>query len=220
MADDKKKPDVLDQPVHFAVLRPSYIQELNLKGGGVVQETPKTVDLPKESAPPKKKKNKKFNPFQGVKFQKHTKSVTKQAKLRTHLRMLHDSYPSLPPDQVPPCATCKASPCCSAFVVSITKDEYESGIYGEYAVKLTQEQARQVRGKVLLPITATVPTVYDETEDEQHFLEGRIGEPCPFLEGDGTNTWCGIYEDRPLVCRAYSCVDDPRITQAMRDGEE
>lgn len=214
---ENKKPDVLNKPVHFAVLKPSYIQELKLQEGGVIKKTPEAAELPKQEKP--KKKSKKFNPFQGVQFDKNTKSVTEQAKLRTHLRVLHDSYPPLPPEQVPPCDTCKASPCCSAFVVAITEDEYNSGLYGDYAVKLTQEQAKQVRGKMLLPITVTVPTVYNE-EETQHFLEGRVGEPCPFLEGDGTNTWCGIYEDRPLVCRAYTCVDDPRITQAMRDGEE
>jgi len=30
--------------------------------------------------------------------------------------------------------------------------------------------------------------------------------PCPFLSGDGS---CGIYENRPLVCRVYHAVGDP-----------
>jgi Fe-S-cluster containining protein len=31
---------------------------------------------------------------------------------------------------------------------------------------------------------------------------------CPFLNADG----CGIYEQRPMVCRLFGAVDDPRMT--------
>lgn len=35
--------------------------------------------------------------------------------------------------------------------------------------------------------------------------EPKVGLSCPFLESDG----CGIYENRPALCRLFGAVDHP-----------
>ena len=212
----KKPPDILEKPVHIAVLKPSYIQELEkqgkLKSGGVILKTPVEAKLPVQKPAPKKKS---FNPLAGIDT-KSGANLSKQAGIRTKLRILYDRVPPPSEDAVPPCDSCKASPCCKAFLVSLTPAEYESGVYGDYAIEITQEQVKQLQGRLLLPTTATMP-IHDSNAKDQYYLEGRIGEACPFLQEDQS---CGIYDDRPLVCRVYTCVGDDRITQKMRDGLE
>jgi len=102
-------------------------------------------------------------------------------------------------------------------MVNITADEYESGLYGDYAVKLTHQDSKNLRmGTLLALATLHMPMVHGVQEGEpQYYLEGPVGQVCPMLQEDGQ---CGIYEKRPLTCRMYSCVDDARITQEMRDG--
>lgn len=206
--------DVLKEPVHVAIVRPTHVQALSerLPSGGVVRTAPPAPKLPQaeKKRPPSR--------FQGLNMKAST-NLVKQANKKTRLRVLHDNYPPIPKDKEPACARgeCKASPCCYAFVVPITKAEYESGLYDDVAVKITPEQARQLQGGALLPIAMTTPIVFSEAlKQTQYVLEGRVGEPCPFLQNDGR---CGIYEDRPFTCRAYTCVGDDRITQDMRDGK-
>lgn len=210
----KKIDDVLKKPVHAVVLRPRHLQDLQKRGkllnGGVIRTAPSQQTLPV-----KEKKKKRYNPLAGFDI----KSVTKPARdamRKTRLRVLHDSIPPLPKDKQPPCNECVTSACCVAFVVSISEEEYESGQYDPYAVKLAPEVVRQLRGKTLLSTTATSP-VHSIGEQTEHYLEGKLGEPCPFLLSGGK---CGIYDQRPITCRVYSCVGDDRITPGMRDGTE
>lgn len=170
--------------------------------------------LVSKSYPPEQK----FQPEETVKEEPAYRKVAQRAgevrrktMLRTKLRVLHESVP--PPEETPPCDTCKTAPCCSAFVVPLTPEEYESGIYGDYAVKLLKKDFENIQG---LEWALTVMTAGNIKKDA-YLLEGRMGEPCPFLQEDNR---CGIYEKRPVTCRAYSCVGDSRITQGMRDGTE
>jgi Fe-S-cluster containining protein len=206
--------DVLKKPVHAVVLKPHHLQELHRKGklpsSGAVRSLPPQQTLPKAKKPVKKR----YNPLAGFDM----KSVAKPARdamRKTRLTVLHNSLPSLPQNLQPPCTECKTSACCIAFVVSITKDEYESGYYEPYAVELDPQYMKQIKGSVLLPSTATSP-VHGITDEAEYYLEGRLGEPCPFLE----NNRCSIYDQRPITCRIYTCVGDKRITQAMRDGTD
>lgn len=214
MAKDKTL-DVLKKPVHAVVLKPHHLQELQqqgkLPGGGVVKQAPPAQPLPKEEKP----KPKRYNPLAGFDMKAMT-SPTKQAVKKTKLRVLHDNIPPIPKDKQPPCHECKTAACCRAFVVAISKEEYESGLYDPYAVELDPKYMKQLRGNVLLTATAASPVhhVKDKTE---YYLEGQIGEPCPFLD---ENNQCSIYDNRPITCRVYTCVGDPRITQKMRDGDE
>lgn len=43
----------------------------------------------------------------------------------------------------------------------------------------------------------------------------RVGVPCPFLEDEA----CGIYENRPIVCREYLVVTDPKHCETPWTGE-
>lgn len=205
--------DVLKKPVHAVVLRESHIQKLSREGKLPQQlyakPSPASQPLPKEEPP--KKPSLTFNAPKGP-------DVMKQARLRTHLRVLHDSVGPFPEDKKPPCDSCQTAACCRAFVVHITQEEYESGLYAPYAVEITDEVRRQIpptsKNAVLLALSA--PNVL-LARREKFFLEGTMGEPCPFLQEDNR---CGIYEVRPYTCRAYTCIGDDNITEGMRNGTE
>jgi Fe-S-cluster containining protein len=206
---------VLEEPVHVAVLKPTHIKQLHKEGklpkNVVSLEPPEEVHLPRKKTKSKKKFSplKNFNPVDAQK-------VRKQAVIRTKLRVLHNNVPKFTEDEQPPCDTCKTAPCCVAFVVALVEQEYSSGLYDPYAVKLTPEILKQVQGRVLIPATVGTPIDF-ESKDPQYWLEGRVGDPCPLLDSESK---CTIYENRPLVCRTYTCVGDDRVTQDMRDGKE
>lgn len=212
--------DVLKKPVHEALLDDTKIRELQDSGAyrdGVVRAQPKASQpLPKEETPPPVRKSKtglvKFSPLKGFSPVKDAQETTKKASLRAKLRVLQESVSS--PDA--PCDTCKTSACCSAFAVEITKTEYESGFYEPYAVKITPEMVKQLQGRILRPVTFGGPFLRQE-EESYFYLEGRVGQPCSFL---GEDNRCTIYDIRPIVCRAYSCANDERITEGMRQGTE
>lgn len=205
-----KKPESLDKPVHAVVLKPHHLEKLNLKSGGVIKSLPKQQKLPKEEVP---QAQRSFNPLAGLKLPRN--NVARETSKKTRLRVLYDNLPPIPPDKKPPCDECKTSACCYAFVVAITKEEYESGAYEPYAVKLDPEYMKQLKGRSLLSATVLTP-VHGVTDEVEYYLEGEIGQPCPFL---GDNGRCTIYEYRPATCRVYTCVGDDRITQEIRDGK-
>lgn len=208
-----KKPEILDKPVHIALIKPSHLEQL-AREGRVPAALQDKVELPKEQ--PKKKSKTGLVSFEYLpkaSFNAPTgASVRKQTLLRTKLKVIHESVPD--PDPAPPCSSCVAV-CCKAFLVRLTEDEYESGLYGEYAVKFSPEMLKQLRSGNLAYIALNGPSPF--SEDTQYVLDGMMGEPCPFLD---KNDNCSIYEHRPTVCRAYSCVGDDRVTQEMRDGTE
>jgi Fe-S-cluster containining protein len=209
--------DVLKKPVHKTLHNSTPIDDL-AKDGKItstpfgVNPAPEKQPLPKEEKPRPVSSVPKFNtPKLGI-----VNRVQENTVLRTKLRVLHESIPPLAKDKKPPCASCKTAACCRAFVVSLSQKEYESGLYGDQAIKITPEIAKQLQGSAVALMMLTAPSVR-LVKDTQYFLEGKVGDPCPFLGEDNS---CTIYNDRPIVCRTYTCVDDPRITQEMRDGTE
>lgn len=197
--------DVLKKPVHAVLYKATALEQIAAEGRVPSSERP---PLPK---PAKKAAPEKFNPLAGFKGN----NLPKQQMQKVRLQVIHDSVPPLPPDKIPPCDTCKTVACCTAFLVEITDLEYESGYYGEHAIKIEAEAAKQLKSRGLLLTRYTDPVGNEDTP--QYYLEGRTGTPCPFLQDDNR---CGIYEHRPLTCRSYTCIDDPRITEAVRQGEE
>lgn len=210
-----KKPEVLDEPVHAILLKPTHIQQLVTEGRlpETLREAAVSLPKPQKQAPTKMRLNvlqqaKSLNLPSARKMQ-HTQQV------RARLGAAHASAKLPTGAQKPPCGSCKTAACCRAFVVGISTEEYDSGFYGDVAIQLTPDVKKQLRGKVLSPFTMNAPTVHTDTTD--HVLDGLIGDPCPFLQEDNS---CGIYEKRPITCRVYSCVGDDRITEGMRDGTE
>ena len=203
--------DVLKKPVHPALLPLTHIQELHAKGklpkNAVSLETQDSAPLPKETTV---KAARVALPKIGA------SELLRKEKKKSRLRVLHDQVHPIPKDKIPPCNTCTEAPCCKAFMVELTQDEYESGLYDQYAVKLTNEARDQLKyniGTVILSLNA-VPLLL--SNQDVYYLEGEAGQDCPFL--DSSNR-CTIYDDRPFVCRSYTCVGDSRITEQMRTGK-
>lgn len=199
--------DVLKKPVHVALLRPTQLEKL--AQAKKIETSPYGLNPNAASQPlPKELREKSYTLPKAPNY-------AKQAKKRVQLKIIHDRVPPIPEGKQPPCSTCKTAACCYVFVVNIDEAEYESGLYGDAAVKLTPEIFQQLRNRFLLAQMITAPRA--NTETNTYFLEGKIGEPCPFLTEDKK---CGIYEIRPRTCRVYTCVGDPRITEEMRQGTE
>lgn len=201
--------DVLKKPVHLALLRPTQLEKMAMEQK--IAASPFGVD-PNVPAPPLPVEQKE-KPFK-VALPK-APSYTKTAKKQIQLKVLHDNVPPIPEDKKPPCSTCKTAACCYVFVVNIDEIEYESGVYGDAAIKLTPEMFQQLRSRFALPQMMTAPR--QAGDKPAYYLEGKLGEPCPFLTD---NKRCGIYDIRPRTCRMYTCVGDSRITEGMRQGTE
>ena len=126
MSDEDETLKVLKAPVHLVVLQPSHIQKLQAKGtfpvGGLVRPIPEPHELP---GVPKPVRVPRHNPLARFK-PPHVNSVKDRMK-KTRLAVLHDRVLPIPDHLKPPCGTCKTSACCKAFVVGITKEEYDSG---------------------------------------------------------------------------------------------
>jgi Fe-S-cluster containining protein len=213
-----KKPEILKKPVHHILVKPTHLQKMVKEGRLPEALVDKQVPLPQEPKPSKKPK-KRLQVLQQAKKQRlnmpSAREMRKQQQVRLRLSTIHNSIPPLDGDLTPPCDECKTSACCYAFIVGITEMEYESGLYGDFAIKIDEDTLKQLRGKVLLPTTMNGPNPF--SKKDQYVLEGMIGSPCPFLQEDGR---CGVYDTRPITCRTYTCVVDDRITQGMRDGTE
>lgn len=204
--------DILKKPVHLAILKPTHIQKL--ANEGKLRDAPFSVpaNVQQVQLPEPVKEKTSTLGLEKLERPKVIQSdLFKKNKKQLNLRVLHDRVPPLPDHLKPPCSSCKTAACCSAFAVNISKEEYESGLYGDAAVQLTPEMYKQLRSNFLLPVMAGLPFKPD------YFLEGKIGDPCPFLT---TENSCGIYDIRPTTCRTYTCVGDPRITEGMRQGTE
>lgn len=199
--------EVLKKPVHLAILKPTHLQKLAAENR--LPTTAYSVSVPEQPDLPTEQVEK---PYSVPKLNLPSTDLVKKSNKQMRLRMYYDRIPLMPKEKVPPCETCKVAPCCTAFVVNITKDEYESGFYGDAAIELTLEIQKQLNNQFLQFSTLGVPTNNSKTS---YFLESKIGEPCPFLT---TENQCGIYDIRPATCRVYTCVGDDRITPSMRDG--
>lgn len=203
--------DVLKKPVHTALIPLTHIQTLQAEGklpkNAVSLETPEPIGLPQNK--PVATSRMKL-PISGA------SEIFRKEKMKTRLRVLYDKVPSIPKDKKPPCDTCTEAPCCKAFMVELTQDEYDSGLFADYAVKLTEEARNQLKfnvGTVILSLNA-LPLLL--SRDDVYYLEGEAGQPCPYLDNKNR---CTIYNDRPVVCRSYTCVGDSRITEQMRTGK-
>ena len=197
--------DILKKPVHLAIIKQTHLDKLAANGkitGTKFGINPiNAIKLPIE----KKEKISLLPKVEHI-------NVIKQHKLRINLQVWHDSH--APPTPTPPCNDCKTAACCRAFAVNITEEEYKSGLYGDNAVQINQETYKQLQSRVLIvPLIGFPPP----NSSVAHYLEGKVGEPCPFLTVENR---CGIYDIRPSTCRSYSCVLDKRITESMRQGTE
>ena len=205
MADDP-----LDTPVHEGLYQGTPIQEL-AQTGATTEGCPYSVPTPEKPLLPEPKVElspvAKFSPFAQlpkVQVPKHARSEA----LKTRLRVLYATVPPLPDDKKPDCDSCSAA-CCRAFLVFLSKEEYESGLYGKHAVKVSREAAQQL--KTSYPSLAVAAEA--SSSGFVYLLEGPLGVQCPFLSAAAG---CTIYDDRPLVCRSYTCVGDARITESMK----
>lgn len=208
--------DVLKKPVHVAVLKPTHLE--TLAEAGKISATPFGISPKSSNVPLPKPVVEKPRAFGLPKLEKQqvmSSDLLKKNKLRIKLKVLHESVPPVPKDKIPPCSSCKTAACCRAFVVNISQIEYDSGVYGDAAVKLTPEIYEQLKSRFVAPAVLGAPVT--NTHKDSYYLEGKIGEPCPFLTADQK---CGIYDVRPVTCRAYTCAGDTRITDGMRSGEE
>lgn len=197
---------VLKEPVHIALLRPTQLEKL--AAAKKIDTVPYGLDPHKSDQPlPVAVKEKLYSVPKAAEY-------TRQAKKRIQLPILHANVPPIPKELTPPCGTCKTAACCRVFVVPIDKMEYDSGLYGDSAVKFEPEAFRQLSSKFLLPLMIGAPQAIRTTS---YFLEGKIGEPCPFLAEDNS---CSIYDIRPRTCRVYTCVGDDRISEGMRQDTE
>lgn len=197
--------DVLKKPVHIALLRPTQLDKLAAQDR--VTKTPFGLD-PKnklQPLPTEPKPEKLVVPKSGL----------KAVKAQVRLKVLYNNLPSIPADKIPPCDTCKTAACCQVYVVNITEMEYDSGLFGDAAVKLTVDMYNQLHSKFMMLPMLTAPRQLND--NDAFYLEGKIGEPCPFLTPDKK---CSIYDIRPKTCRVYTCVGDARITEGMRQGTE
>jgi Fe-S-cluster containining protein len=191
----------------MAILKPTHIQKLAAENR--LPPTPFGLSAPTSQPLPAEKEASKYDI---PKLQLPTTDLVKKSNKQLRLRVYYDSLPPTPKEQQPPCESCKTSPCCVAFVVNISKEEYESGFYGDAAVKLTPEIYEQLKNKFLQSTVIGAPAY---NEKNPYYLDAKVGDRCPFLTAENR---CGIYEIRPATCRVYTCVSDPRITQEMRDG--
>lgn len=209
--------DVLKRPVHLAILKPTHIQ--NLASAGHIVATPFGMD-PQTAAPPLPEPVvEKVSALGLPKALKQeipsASSMLKKNKQHFKLRVIFDSTPPIPKEKTPPCSSCATAACCHAFVVNISQMEYESGLYGDAAIKLTPDIYNQLKSRFLA--VQNLGTPVNSSHKDTYFLDGKIGEPCPFLT---EKKQCGIYDIRPVTCRTYTCVGDPRITEEMRAGTQ
>lgn len=110
----------------------------------------------------------------------------------------------------PGCSTCVGA-CCYKFFVALTQDEYESGLYAPYAVKVTPEDISKL-GRVSVGSALMLSKVVGN--EVYYALEGTPGSYCPFFKNG-----CTIYDKRPFVCKVYTCAGDDRITDEIRSGK-
>lgn len=194
----------LNKPVHPALYRkPPIAEVVPSTRPDVENPQPQQDCLPKEAPAVKTQ-------LRAPKFEKPTfRQQSREGKLRIHLRTLWRHVPSLPEELEPPCETCETSACCKEFFVPLAQEEYESGEYAPYAVRVAAKAMQQLKRSINLPYS------YEDPNGDGYYLEGMPGEYCPFFK----NNKCSIYDKRPLTCRTYTCVTDPRITESLRKND-
>lgn len=177
----------LKEPVHPVLYKEtaihSHARRKGIKDGKFHLPVLPMADLPKEEV----------QTFGKLSFPKN--NLQKQTLLRSQVSRWHQKLKTVEP--LPPCHECKTAVCCKAKIINLTKEEFESGLYGDYAVEMPERVGRE-------KLPPSMKYILDKTADE----------PCPFLN---SNNQCGIYDYRPAVCRVYTCLQDPHITPEMRE---
>lgn len=199
--------DVLTTPVHPILHKDTLTEQLGkgVRGLGTTAQY-KRPPLPKEPEEASRTARSLLPKPSG-------RAVRSSKQLR--LRVLQDRVQGPTGDLEPPCGSCKTKPCCTNFLVTISQEEYESGLY-EHATKVTMADLKLLStSKLLLYTTLPLASKVAKSRETRYYLGGAPGEPCPHLEDDGA---CGIYNHRPTVCRTYTCIGDARITDADRQG--
>ncbi len=84
-----------------------------------------------------------------------------------------------------------AAACCRNWTINLTWDEYNSGRY-EAQARVFHSEETDGQGNVI--------GSYEMYEMQQD-MEGR----CVYLDD---NCRCRIYQQRPRVCREYTCVEN------------
>lgn len=89
-----------------------------------------------------------------------------------------------------------AAACCRNWVINLTFDEYVSGLY-EAIVRLSHSEDTDSAGNVIGDY---------ETFEVRQGIDGA----CIYLDD---NCQCRIYENRPRVCREFTCgeVEDRAV---------
>lgn len=205
--------DILKKPVHPVLTKTTVLEKLDhankLTGTSVSLPQPNKFSLPIEKREVRSRLGTKVT---------REKPVSYKIRAKHKLQVIYDRLPPLPKDLEPDCKSCKTSACCVAFVVPLTKMEYESGIYGDNAAKITKEAADQLKDTSAYRWSLLkMGGVLRQDKDTYYFLEGSMGMKCPYL---GDSGGCTIYEDRPFTCRTYTCVGDDRITDDIRSGKQ
>lgn len=214
--DPKLKPHrALEEPVHAILVKPALYEQLAQEGILPKDVLREKMPLPQEQR--ERPGKKQLTVLKDVRRFQNTlpsaKEMRRQKNIQAKLTAVYEHLPK--PDPTPPCDTCVTTPCCVAFVVYISKIEYESGLFGDYAIKIEEKHHKQLRGRLMALNVLSGPNILAKAD--QYVLEGVAGQPCPFL---GEDNKCGIYHSRPAVCRTYTCVGDERITPGMRAGTE
>jgi Fe-S-cluster containining protein len=121
-----------------------------------------------------------------------------------------------PPDAVAtdPCATCGA--CCRGYYVPLSGFDLwrlrrATGLDpSDFVVAFEQEASAEIAFRLRKGGDS-----YELALEKQGSF--AIGQPCVFLEElPGGVTRCGVYADRPGVCRAYPMKPDPTGAMALR----
>lgn len=192
--------EILKKPVHTNLSKYTELEKLH-HNNKLVKTPVSLVTWNRSSLP--------------TEVKEHYVSSVHKSKAKFKLQVMYDKVPPIPKELKPNCKECKTQACCTAFLVPLTKLEYESGIYGDNAVKLTREAVDQLKGSYALRWTLLqMGGLLSTDKDTHYYLEGGLGAQCPYLTKKG----CSIYDYRPLTCRTYTCVGDNRITQNIKDG--
>lgn len=201
--------NILEKPVHPALYK--YTELEKLQHANKLTKTSASLVQPTRTELPVAKRPERKLSAHSQSF----KSSTHKAKAKMKLKVLYERLPPIPKELKPNCENCNTQACCTAFIVPITKLEYESGIYEDNAVKLTKEAVEQLRNSFVLRWSMLqMGGLFSQEKEVYYFLEGSLGMKCPYLGDRG----CSIYNHRPLTCRTYTCVGDSRITQEIKDG--
>lgn len=204
--------DVRKLPVHPALTKaPDSEKVLNratLIESRVSLQPVERQALPK--ATKKKDKREYRGPLAGASSDRN-QSVARDARRKRRLALVHEQMETMPA----PCDTCKTSVCCYLYPTFLAKEEYESGAYRGNTIEITRGQANQLKNPLNYALVPESLLMRSRGKGSLYMLKRREDGACVYLGGDGK---CTIYNERPISCRAYTCLGDKLIPEYLRDG--